>query len=67
MRELRWCDFEWDPATFPDPAGMLARLKARGLRILVWINPYIAQRSALFAEGVAGGYLVRKPDGAVWQ
>ena len=40
------------------PARMLKRLKDRGLRICVWINPYIAQRSALFAEGIAGGYLV---------
>jgi alpha-D-xyloside xylohydrolase len=67
MRGLHWCDFEWDPQTFPDPAGMLARLKARGLRISVWINPYIAQQSALFAEGVEGGYLLRRPDGDVWQ
>ncbi len=37
---------------------MLARLKAKGLRICVWINPYIAQRSALFEEGRAKGYLV---------
>ena len=29
MREFHWCDFEWDPRVFPDPAGMLARLKAR--------------------------------------
>jgi alpha-D-xyloside xylohydrolase len=35
---------------FPDPAGMLAA-EGRGLRICVWINPYIAQRSPLFAEG----------------
>ncbi|WP_238008986.1 alpha-xylosidase [Dactylosporangium sp. AC04546] len=67
MREFHWCDFEWDPATFPDPAGMLARLKARGLRICLWINPYIAQRSAMFAEGAAKGYLVRTPAGDVWQ
>ena len=43
----------WDPATFPDPEGMLARLQAKGLQICVWINPYIAQRSALFDEGRA--------------
>ncbi|GAA1509624.1 alpha-xylosidase [Dactylosporangium maewongense] len=67
MREFHWCDFEWDPVTFPDPAGMLARLKAKGLRICVWINPYIAQRSALFEEATAAGYLVRKSDGDVWQ
>ena len=67
MRGLHWTDFIWDPATFPDPAGMLARLKARGLHICVWINPYIAQRSVLFAEGMAHGYLLRKPNGDVWQ
>ena len=67
MRELHWCDFNWDERTFPDPAGMLARLKDKGLHICVWINPYIAQRSPLFAEGAAGGYLLRKPDGDVWQ
>ncbi|UMP03372.1 alpha-xylosidase [Amycolatopsis sp. EV170708-02-1] len=67
MREFNWCDFEWDPRTFPDPVGMLERLKARDLRISVWINPYVAQRSPLFAEGVAGGYLLRKPNGDVWQ
>jgi len=67
MRRFHWCDFVWDPATFPDPAGMLARLRARGLRICVWINPYIAQRSALFAEGRDLGYLVTNADGSVWQ
>jgi alpha-D-xyloside xylohydrolase len=67
MRELHWCDFEWDRRVFPDPAGMLARLKQRGLRTCVWINPYIAQQSPLFREGMAEGYLVRKPDGDVWQ
>ncbi len=67
MKEFHWCNFEWDKRCFPDPPGMLARLKARGLRICVWINPYIAQRSALFDEGMAGGYLVRRPDGSVWQ
>ncbi|MEV4944901.1 alpha-xylosidase [Streptomyces sp. NPDC053755] len=67
MRAYQWSDFRWDPDTFPDPAGMLARLKARGLRIGMWINPYIAQKSALFAEGVAGGHLVKRPNGDVWQ
>ncbi|MFS0704054.1 alpha-xylosidase [Cellulomonas sp. 179-A 9B4 NHS] len=67
MRQFHWSDFTWDPATFPDPEGMLRRLKDKGLRICVWINPYIAQRSVLFAEGKARGYLVKNPDGSVWQ
>ncbi|MGW2277908.1 alpha-xylosidase [Streptomyces sp. NPDC001770] len=67
MREYQWSDFLWDPDVFPDPEGMLARLKERGLRISMWINPYIAQKSALFAEGAEKGYLVRRPNGDVWQ
>ncbi|MFD0688866.1 alpha-xylosidase [Actinomadura fibrosa] len=67
MREYQWCDFAWDPRVFPDPPGMLRRLRERGLRICLWINPYIGQRSPLFEEGRARGYLLRRPDGDVWQ
>ena len=67
MKESQWCDFTWDKDVFPDPEAMLKRLKARGLKICVWINPYIAQKSRLFSEGKAKGYLVKRPDGSVWQ
>ncbi|MEO3829059.1 alpha-xylosidase [Actinomadura sp. B10D3] len=67
MREFQWCDFEWDPRVFPDPEGMLRRLRERGLRTCVWINPYIGQRSPLFEEGRARGYLLKRPNGDVWQ
>lgn len=67
MREFNWCDFEWDARVFPDPVGMLARLRGRGLHICVWINPYIGQRSPLFAEGARHGYLLKRPGGEVWQ
>lgn len=67
MREFQWCDLDWDPRVFPDPVGMLARLKAGGLKVSVWINPYIGQASPMFAEGAAAGYLLRRPDGSVWQ
>lgn len=67
MKEFQWCDFEWDSAQFPDPAAILTRLRERGLRICVWINPYIAQKSRLFDEGLQQGFLVKKPDGGVWQ
>lgn len=67
MREFEWSNLEWDARTFPDPQGMLARLHEKGLRVCTWINPYIAERSALFDEGVANGYLVTRADGTVWQ
>ncbi len=67
MRGFRWCDFEWDPKVFPDPAGMLARLHERGLKVCAWINPYIGQASALFAFGKEKGYFLKRPNGDVWQ
>lgn len=67
MQSFRWCDFEWDRDVFPDPEGLLKKLHDRGLRVCVWINPYIAQDSPLFREGQAAGYLVKKTDGSVWQ
>jgi alpha-D-xyloside xylohydrolase len=67
MKEYQWCDFEWDSAVFPDPAAMLKRLKAGGLKVCVWINPYIGQKSKLFDEGMEHGYLVKDRQGNVWQ
>lgn len=67
MREFNWCDFEWDPRVFPDPEGMLGRLHDKDIRVCVWINPYIAQRSPLFREAANQGFLVRRADGSVWQ
>ncbi|MFP3986352.1 alpha-xylosidase [Streptomyces sp. E11-3] len=67
MREYQWTDFRWDPEVFPDPEGMLSRLKERGLRVSMWINPYIAQKSPLFAEAAAEGFLVTRPSGDIWQ
>ncbi|GAA5417218.1 alpha-xylosidase [Paraliobacillus ryukyuensis] len=67
MKEFEWSNFIWDRRNFPDPEGMLARLKEKGLHICVWINPYIAQKSILFDEAAAKDYLVKKPNGNVWQ
>lgn len=67
MKGYNWCDFAWDPDTFPDPEGMLKRYHDRGLKLCCWINPYIAQQSPLFREGMERGYLVKKMSGDVWQ
>ncbi len=67
MREYHWTDFVWDARVFPDPEGMLQRIKAKGIRICVWINPYIGQESVLFDEGVEKGYFIKKENGDAWQ
>ena len=63
MKEFHWCDFEWDSRIFPDVPGMLKRYKDKGLKICVWINPYIAQGTNFFKEGLKNGYLVQRADG----
>lgn len=67
MEAYEWCNFTWDPKTFPDPAGMLKRYHEKGLKLCVWINPYIGQKSPLFREGMDRGYLLKKTNGDVWQ
>ena len=67
MKEFHWSDFVWDARVFPDPQGMLRRIKEKGLKICVWINPYIGQESCLFEEGCEKGYFVKRTNGQVWQ
>ena len=67
MKGYQWCDFTWDPDTFPDPEGLLKKYHDRGLKLCVWINPYIGQNSPLFDEAMEHGYLIRREDGSVWQ
>jgi alpha-D-xyloside xylohydrolase len=67
MREFQWVNFTWDDRQFPNPEAMLKGLHERGLKVCVWINPYVAQKSVMFDEGMEQGYLVKKKDGSIWQ
>ncbi|MFA9377589.1 MAG: alpha-xylosidase [Lachnotalea sp.] len=67
MKDFCWSDFTWDSRVFPDPVGMIKRLKEKGLKICVWINSYIGQESTMFQEGVEGGYFLKRQNGNVWQ
>ena len=67
MKELEWCNFDWDKSKFPDPEGLLKQLHDRGLKVCVWINSYIGQKSPLFEEGAKNGYFIKNEDGSVWQ
>lgn len=46
---------------------MIRRLKEKGLKVCVWINPYIGQKSPIFRELKEKGYLLKRPDGSLWQ
>ena len=70
MKPFQWCDFCFDADNFTDAAGYLARLKKHGMKLCVWINPYIGQASPLFQEGKKNGYFIMRADthrATVWQ
>ena len=67
MKENEWCGFDWDEEKFPDPKGMIDRMHERGLKVCVWINPYLAQKSRAFDECMEKGFLLKKNTGDIWQ
>ncbi|OJT14122.1 Alpha-xylosidase [Trametes pubescens] len=68
MKQYEWCSFTFDPDNFPDPKAYLSEIKQKyGVKICVWINPYISQLSPIFQEAVRGGYLIKRKDGTPWQ
>ncbi len=67
MKGFEWTSFEWDRDAFPDPAGLIKKLHDRGIKVCVWLNPYIGQKSRLFKEARDKGYLIKRHDGNPWQ
>jgi alpha-D-xyloside xylohydrolase len=58
-------DFRWDETRYPDPKSALATMRAFGLRICVWLYPYVSIHSPRHAEFADRGFfLKRKGDGA---
>lgn len=67
MKEFHWSDFVWDSRVFAEPEKLIQAIKSRGIKVCVWINPYIGQESRLFDEGMEKGYLLHRSNGDVWQ
>ena len=66
MDDFKCCDFCWSER-YGDVKSLLKFIHDKGVKVCMWINPYISQESHLFAEGRDKGYLLKRPDGAVWQ
>ncbi len=63
LRGLHWCDFVWDPVAFPDPKRIIDKYHKKGLKVCCWTNPYVAQNTDMFREGVEKGYFLMRADG----
>ncbi|MCB9751534.1 MAG: glycoside hydrolase family 31 protein [Myxococcales bacterium] len=52
--------FDFDPARYPDPAAMIAQLRALGFRLALWHTPYVSNKDepapALYDEALMSGY-----------
>ena len=57
--------FTWDPAHFPNPAGLAAQLREMGLQTVVMIDPGIKMdpEYAVYREGMERGVFCRRSDG----
>ncbi|MCL9981705.1 MAG: alpha-glucosidase [Erythrobacter sp.] len=60
-RRLFW-DWQWNPARYPDLPQRIASLKARGIRFLGYVNPYLAVDGPLYPEAAAKGFFARRLD-----
>lgn len=41
--------FVWDRTRFPEPASFVAGMRSRGVDVNLWMNPYVAPSSPLYA------------------
>lgn len=60
-RRLFW-DWQWNAERYPDLPARMAALKARGIRFLGYVNPYLAVDGPLYPEAAAKGYFARCLD-----
>ena len=60
-RRLFW-DWQWNAARYPDLPAKIAELKARGIRFLGYVNPYLAVDGPQYAEAARLGYLAQRLD-----
>ncbi len=42
------CTFEWDKGRFPDPKRFINEMLDRGIRLNLWLNPYLSPSSSLY-------------------
>jgi alpha-D-xyloside xylohydrolase len=40
--------FVWDRTRFPDPAGFMREMQRRGIRVNLWLNPYVAPTAPFY-------------------
>jgi len=54
------CTFEWQKHRFPDPAAFAKRMSDKGIRLNLWVNPYVSPEGKLHEKlsPLSGSHLV---------
>lgn len=63
---LFW-DWRWNPERYPDLPAKIAGLKARGIRFLAYVSPYLCVDGSLFPEAAELGHLARDEAGGIYR
>lgn len=66
MGKQVWWNWEADEKLYPELRGAIEKLRARGVRFLTYINPYLVKGSRLYEQCAAAGYLIRRQDGSIY-
>ena len=61
-RQLMW-DWKYDAELYPNLPETIAAYKKEGVRVLGYINPYLALEGDLYAEATKKGYCVKRRSG----
>jgi len=55
--------WNFNPARFSDPKGMMDKIHSLGYKIMLWICPFVSPDSAVYRELTKKGLFVKNPDG----
>lgn len=53
---------QFDPARYPDPAGLIARVHRLGVRFMLWISPQLKNKGCPPPSGYPNGWLTGDDD-----
>jgi alpha-D-xyloside xylohydrolase len=59
------CDFDWNYEGWGQPEEAFAEIASHGVKICLWLNPYLPEGHPIYDEAKAKGYMLTTADGSV--
>jgi alpha-glucosidase (family GH31 glycosyl hydrolase) len=59
----KYGDFDFDPAKFPDPEGLIAQLKEMKFKMALWVTPFIEPAARNYNYALSKKYLLMDEKG----